>query len=217
MKEIINKETITSVEIAKITGKKHYQVMRDIRELKENVENLGDYKFVLSKYITVQNKEQPLYVLTKKESLLLASGYNPILRAKIIDRWEELENQVSLPQNYKEALQHLIVQVEKNEQLQLDNKKMKPKADYFDELVDRNLLTNFTETSKELKIKRRDLINTLIEKKFLYRNKKGTLVPYAKKNKGYFEVKESFRTDSDWAGVQTFVTPKGKEMIMKLL
>ena len=52
-----------------------------------------------------------------------------------------------------------------NSELAVNNQIMKPKADYFDELVDRNLLTNLRETAKQLEIKQKDFINFLLEKK----------------------------------------------------
>lgn len=98
-----------------------------------------------------------------------------------------------------------------NSKLAVDNQIMKPKADYFDELVERNTLTNFTETAKQLGIQRKQLISFLMEKKYLYRDKKGKLLPYERKNKGYFEIKESFNNKTDWSGVQTLITPRGRE------
>jgi anti-repressor protein len=99
----------------------------------------------------------------------------------------------------------------KNNQLTIDNQVMKPKADYFDELVDRNLLLNFTDTAKELGIKRKDFIQFLLDNKYIYRDKKKNLRPYADKNDGLFELKESISTKTKWAGAQTLVTPKGRE------
>lgn len=95
--------------------------------------------------------------------------------------------------------------------LTVDNQIMKPKADYFDELVDRNLLTNFRETAKQLHIKQGDFIQFLLDKKYLYRDKRGKLLPYADKNDGLFEVKECFNDKTQWSGTQTLVTPKGRE------
>ena len=88
---------------------------------------------------------------------------------------------------------------------------MRPKADYFDELVDRNLLTNFRETAKQLEIKEKNFIGFLLEKKYIYRDKRGKLLPYADKNNGLFEVKECFNEKTQWSGTQTLVTPKGRE------
>ena len=98
-----------------------------------------------------------------------------------------------------------------NSALAVDNQIMKPKADYFDELVDRNLLTNFRETAKQLEVKERDFIQFLLNKKYIYRDKRGKLMPYADKNNGLFEIKECFNEKTQWSGTQTMVTPKGRE------
>lgn len=95
--------------------------------------------------------------------------------------------------------------------LSIENMVMKPKADYFDELVDRNLLTSFRETAKQLKIKERKFIDFLLEKKYIYRDKKGKLQPTANKNDGLFEVKETLNEKTQWSGTQTLITPKGRE------
>ena len=63
----------------------------------------------------------------------------------------------------------------------VENEIMRPKAGYFDEVVDRNLLTNFRETAKELGIKPKSFVNFLIEKKYIYRDKRGKLLPYEDK------------------------------------
>lgn len=94
---------------------------------------------------------------------------------------------------------------------QVENAIMAPKADYFDELVERNTLTNFRETAKQLGVKQKAFINFLMERKFIYRDKRGKLLPYADKNDGLFEVKECFNNATQWAGTQTLVTPKGRE------
>lgn len=98
-----------------------------------------------------------------------------------------------------------------NARLAVDNQIMKPKADYFDELVDRNLLTNFRETAKQLEVKEKTFIKFLLDKKYIYKDKKGKIMPYAEKNKGLFEVKETFNEKTNWSGTQTLITPKGRE------
>ena len=95
--------------------------------------------------------------------------------------------------------------------LSVENTIMKPKAEYFDELVDRNLLTSFRETAKQLKVKERKFIDFLLNKKYIYRDKKGKLMPFADKNNGLFEVKESVNEKTNWSGTQTLITPKGRE------
>jgi len=98
-----------------------------------------------------------------------------------------------------------------NSQLTVDKQIMAPKAEYFDELVDRNLLTSFRETAKQLGIGEKLFVAFLLEKKYLYRDKKGKLMPYAEKNNGLFEVKECFNEKTQWSGTQTLITPKGRE------
>lgn len=98
-----------------------------------------------------------------------------------------------------------------NSRLAVANQVMKPKADYFDQLVDHNTLTNFRETAKQLNIPERQLIRFLMEKKYIYRDKKGKLMPYAAKNAGLFELKECLNEKTHWSGTQTLVTPKGRE------
>lgn len=104
-----------------------------------------------------------------------------------------------------------------NSRLIVDNQIMQPKADYFDELVERNTLTNFRETARMLGISQKVLVSFLLEKKYIYRDKKGKLMPYAEKNKGLFEVKECFNEKTQWSGTQTMVTPKGRETFRLLM
>lgn len=98
-----------------------------------------------------------------------------------------------------------------NSALTVEKTIMQPKADYFDELVDRNLLTNFRETAKQLNIKEKKFIGFLIDHKYIYRDKRGKLMPYADKNNGLFEIKETYNEKTEWSGTQTLITPKGRE------
>lgn len=98
-----------------------------------------------------------------------------------------------------------------NAELTVKNQIMAPKAEYFDQLVDRNLLTNFRETAKELQIREKDFIAFLLDKHYIYRDKRGKLLPTAEKNDGLFEVKECYNEKTQWSGTQTLITPKGRE------
>ena len=98
-----------------------------------------------------------------------------------------------------------------NSDLTVKNQVMQPKADYFDQLVDRNLLTNFRDTAKQLGIKPRTFTTWLVDHKYLYRDKSGKLNPYEAKNKGLFEVKEFVNEKTGFSSTQTLVTPKGRE------
>ncbi|CYU88300.1 antirepressor [Streptococcus suis] len=109
----------------------------------------------------------------------------------------------------KEAIIHGL-EAEKS-RLTVENTIMQPKAEYFDELVDRNLLTGIRETAKELKIKQKEFVQFLLDKKYLYRDKKGKLQPFAGKYEDLFELKESRNEKTGWAGTQLLITPKGRE------
>ena len=118
---------------------------------------------------------------------------------------------IKLATQLKEAKeQNKALEIEKAA-LTVEKQIMQPKADYFDELVDRNLLTSFRETAKQLGVKEKEFIGFLLDKRFIYRDKKGKLMPYAEKNNGLFEVKETFNEKTSWAGTQTLITPKGRE------
>lgn len=104
-----------------------------------------------------------------------------------------------------------------NSRLTVENQIMQPKAEYFDELVDRNLLTNFRETAKELECKPKKFVEFLIERKYIYRDKRGKLLPYENKNDGLFVIRECFNEKTQWSGTQTMVTPKGRETFRLLL
>lgn len=97
-------------------------------------------------------------------------------------------------------------------QLTVENQIMQPKAEYFDALVDRNLLTGIRDTAKELQIKQNTFVKFLLEKKYLYRSKKGKLLPYAQYvDSGLFELKEFTNDKTGFSDTQTMITPKGKE------
>lgn len=98
-----------------------------------------------------------------------------------------------------------------NSELAVQKQIMQPKAEYFDELVNRNLLTNFRDTAKQLGVKEKAFISFLIDHKYIYRDKRGNLKPMAGKSDGLFEVKESYNEKTQWSGTQTLITPKGRE------
>lgn len=102
---------------------------------------------------------------------------------------------------------------EKNQKI----KELEPKANYYDQLVDKNLLTNFRNTAKQLNIPQKAFIDFLLANDFVYRDKYQRLLPYSRKNKGYFEVKEWISEDGRLVGIQTLITPKGRNYFLVLL
>lgn len=132
-----NKEVISSLEIAEITGKEHKNIMRDIRNMLEQIDNEGKLNFELSSYVSEQGKELPCYAMTKKGSLCLASGYDANLRMKIINRWEELEmkERATLPTSFAEALQLAADQAreleEKQKMIEVQKQQLDESKDWY--------------------------------------------------------------------------------------
>ena len=136
---------------------------------------------------------------------------------------ETLEQALLNPDTMIKLCMQLKEEQNKNEELQLKNSEltvnnqiMKPKADYFDELVERGLDTGIRETAKELHIGERKFVRFLIKKKYLYRDKKGKLQPYSNYVGDLFTLKECFDEGAGWKWLQLFVTPKGKETFKEL-
>lgn len=122
----------------------------------------------------------------------------------------------NMPKTFAQALRLAAEQQEKIEAQQALIDVQKPKAEYYDALVDRKCLLNFTDTAKELKIARTALINILLENKWIYRNNGKDLRPYAKYiEKGYFEMKE-FHNENR-SNTQTLITVAGRDAIMNKL
>lgn len=122
----------------------------------------------------------------------------------------------TLPKTYAEALQLAADQAKEIELQQKLIAEQKPKAEYFDALVDRKLNINFRDTAKEIGIKEKDFIKFLLDKQYVYRDKKGQLKPIAcYVDKGLFELKEW--TNEHKSGNQTLITPKGRETFRLLL
>lgn len=87
-----NSLTMTSREIAEITGKQHKNVLVDCDKLNENYRVMGLAEISADFYMDQRNRNQREYKLTKMQTLDLMTGYNIELRIKVIRRWEELEN-----------------------------------------------------------------------------------------------------------------------------
>ena len=123
-----------------------------------------------------------------------------------------LEQALTSPDFLIELATRLKAEKAKNAQLTVSNQIMQPKADYFDMLVDRNLLTGIRDTAKELGIRQNDFVRFLLDKGYLFRTKKGKLRPYAAYvDSGLFELKEFVNDKTGYTDTQTMITPKGKE------
>ncbi len=121
--------TMSSREIAELTGKRHDNVIRDIVDMVEKLyPTTAEYQAfkrgVLNfegTYLSAQNKQMPCFNLPKDMTLTLISGYSVPLRHRIVTRWMELEEKqqpVALPRTFAEALRLAAEQQEKLEATQ---------------------------------------------------------------------------------------------------
>ena len=84
-------QTMTSLEIAELTGKQHKDLMRAIRKMEPAWEKVNGRKFALVEYRDKKGELRPCYQLTKTECLYIATKFNDEARAKLVLRWQELE------------------------------------------------------------------------------------------------------------------------------
>ena len=207
--------TMSSREIAELCEKEHRHVARDIEVMFEQLEiNPKGYVQIWTHPQNGQSYRE--FMLPKDLTLTLVAGYSVKLRKRIIDRWLELENQQNptalLPQNYLQALEQLVASETEKQALALENKTMKPKADFVDLYVDIGTTKSLRETAKILNMPEKAMIAALERDKALYRQS-GNLIPYSdKQSRGLFTVKTG-TAEHGHNFTQTRVTSKGIQWI----
>lgn len=87
----LTNNTMSSLELARVTGKNHKELLRSIRRMEKAWEETTERTFALSEYADKSGKRNVMYNLNKTESLYVATKFNDQARAKVILRWEELE------------------------------------------------------------------------------------------------------------------------------
>jgi len=139
-----NVQTMTSLQIAEITGKRHSDVMRAIRTMEDAWSKVNGRNFALVEYTDAKGEKRPCYSLTKTECLYIATKFNDEARAKLVLRWEtleraEAERHPNVPTTFKEALLLAVAQQEQIEQQQAliaeqagAISEMQPKVSYCD-------------------------------------------------------------------------------------
>lgn len=202
---------------------------------------VSDY-FIKGTYKDSTGKENKYYECTKLGCDMLANKLTGekgiIFTARYVKQFNDMEqyikNQIQLTQKERLQLQilngndteklgalkeyEIIITQPLNETIEKQNEAIQgllPKADYFDALVERKLLTSIRDTAKELGIKEKLFVNWLFKKNLCYRDKKGKIRPYANKMK-YFELKE-FNKKNGYNGSQTMIKPEGRAAFRLLL
>ena len=98
---IYQEQTMTSLEIAELTGKQHKHVMEAIRKMEPAWMNVAGSNFRLGSYKDANSQLRPCYQLTKTECLYIATKFNDEARARLVLRWQELESEKLRVKNEK--------------------------------------------------------------------------------------------------------------------
>ena len=195
-----NELTMTSLEIAKYTGKEHKNVTRDIKKMVNELEfNLLKLEQV---YIAGNGQEQTMLVLNRELTDCLLTGYSAKARMKVIKRWHELEaeSQFKIP-----TTMHAALQLAADQALQLEL--AAPKVAFVDKYVTAEGNKGFREVAKLLQVNEREFREFLSEDKIMYKLA-GGWVPYSNHiNAGRFYVTTGMANDHVFT--ESKFTPKG--------
>lgn len=184
---------------------------QDYEVFKENLKNSNGGR-PQTEYALSVDMAKELSMVENNEKGRLARKY--FIECEKIAR-ESMVASYQIEDPIKRAERWIEEQKEKKA-LEAKNQEMQPKAQYFDELVERSLLTGFRDTAKELGLKQGEFIKILIDKGYIYRTPKGELRPIAKYANDLFELKDFKSISSDHAGVRTWITVKGKKVFQLL-
>lgn len=234
MNEIIQASgnlTMSSREIAELTGKEHKNVIRDIEKMLSDLEKDGSNLSHLVNSVSY-DKDARGYTtaihLPKRETLILVSGYSVELRARIIDRWQELEaakerfDPVAALSNPATMRTLLLSYSEKVLELEQANALMAPKAEALDRIATAEGSLNITEAAKALQVRPKDLFEWLARNKWIYKRagSQNWLGYQAHVINGDVEHKVStiLRSDgSEKVSEQVRITAKGVAKLAKLM
>lgn len=214
---LINQLTMSSREIAELTGTRHDSVKRTMQSLSE--------KQIITFSQSVEKGEgRPveLFHVDKRNSLVVVARVSPEFTAAVVDRWQELESKQApaLPQSFAEALQLAADQARQIEEQEKALTLAAPKADFYDAVTGSDDCIDMAAAAKTLAIKgmgRTKLFKFLRDHKILQKNNQ----PYQEQvDAGRFRVIESKWTDGNGdthINLKTVVYQKGLDYIRKLI
>lgn len=210
--------TMSSVEIAELTGKQHKHVLDDIRKMLveiQSAEKSADYK-------DGKGRTQPCLLLSKDESLCLVAGYSATLRMAIIKRWQELESQQGpkVPQTYAAALLEAGRLAMELDQAQATIALQAPKAEFADLVAGADKGTLIGNFAKAVGIGPKNIFVILREMKILMTGGNRHNLPFQEYlDRGYFTVVEKpYEVHGETRlGFQPLITGKGQQWLTKRL
>lgn len=208
--------TMSSREIAELTGKRHADVMRDIRALLDALKQNAELRYVCisSTYVGENDQSYPQYELDKDTSLTLLLGYDPVARMKVVKRWRELEagTAPAVPQSLSAALRLAADQAEQIEAQQAALAIAAPKVAFVERYVEATGLKGFREVCKLLKANEARFREFVTEKKILYKLGGAWTAYQPHLDAGRFEVRTGV-AESEHAFSTTKFTAKGVDWI----
>lgn len=226
-------QTMSSLQIAEITGKRHDAVLRDVRNILE--QGVDAHNFVETSYTDKSNRQSPCFMLTKTGCLILASGYNALLREKIINRWIELEtaDQPKVPTTFREALLLAAAQQEQIEQQQkllaaqsqtiIDlnevNAEMRVKVSYYDQILASKSTVTTTQIAQDYGMSAKKF-NIILRNLKIQRKVGGQWILYAPHNTMGYVHSDTFIPDNSISGkvvMTTKWTQKGRLFLYETL
>lgn len=213
-------QTMSSREIADLTGKRHDHVMRDIRDMLTQLHGQGGVpKFGDTCRNDQNGQEYPIFNLPKRETLILVSGYNLEMRARIIDRWQELEaahqpDPMRLLNDPAAMRGILLDYTEKVIALQGEVEEMRPQVEALERIAVSDGSMCITDAAKTLQVQPKALFQFLDSHRWIYtRQGDNTRIAYQPKlQTGLLEHKTTVVTRSDGSEkttTQVRVTAKG--------
>ena len=158
--------------------------------------------------------EQGLYFFLGRSDKAGALPFQKWIAGAVVPAIRKTGAYIETPKTYLEALEALVKSEKEKQKLLAENGLMKPKAEYHDRLIDRNLLTNFRDAAKELGVTEARFIEWLLSKRYVYRDEGGKIKPYADKMR-LFALKDFER--NGYVGIQTFITIEGKEHFLRAM
>ena len=215
--------TMSSLEIADLTGKRHGDVIRDTRVMLDALGDDADLHHVR------ETKDSRGYTaeisLPKDLTLTLVAGYNVRLRKRIIDRWLELEAKVgaggtAIPQTLPEALRLAADMAEQKAKAEAALAIAAPKAEALDRFANHDGKHNLCSATKVLGVQENKLKAWLLINRWYYRDHGGRLCAYADKiAAGYLDTipVEIQRSDGVQVVPQPVITQKGLARLAELL
>ncbi|WP_273782990.1 phage regulatory protein/antirepressor Ant [Bartonella sp. ML69XJBT] len=178
-------QTMSSREIAELCGKRHDNVMRDIKNILLELYDEKDILKFEGIFFDSMNRQKTEYLLPKRECLILVSGYSIALRAKIVDRWQELEKKTDLASALENPLtvkKLLLESINQLETLKNEVNTLKPKAIALDGLKRSDGLFGIIDAAKILEVRPKDLSDYLRRYGWVYKRvPSGPLLPYQDK------------------------------------